>query len=94
MAVQNQNLFDGLFSAGYESIYDFQNSSVDDRKNLGHDFRNSILKKSLSNAILRNVYLNDFIILIQDVLVKYIDSVTYLKIYKNFTVPKNYTKVR
>ena len=91
---ENQNLFDGLFSAGYESLYDYQNQLADDRKNLGHDFRNSVLTKSLSNALLRNAYLSDFIILIQDVLVKYIDAVTHLKIYKNFTVPKNYTKVR
>lgn len=94
MAQEQINLFDGLFSAGYESIYDFRNQSVDSRKNLGHDFRNSVLTKSISNALLRNQYLSDFIILLQDVLVMYIDSVTHLKVYKNFTVSKNYKKIR
>jgi len=94
MAQQEQNLYDGLFAAGYESIYDFQNSHADNRKNLGHNFRSTVLLNSVSNALLRNAYLNDFLILIQDIVVKQIDSVTYLKIYKNFTVDKNYTKIR
>lgn len=94
MAKEQINLFDGLFSSGYESIYDFQVSAFDDRKNLGHDFRTSILTKSLSNALLRNVYVGDFVILIQDVIVKYVDAVTHLNIYKNYTVSKNYTKIR
>ena len=94
MAKEQMNLFDGLFSAGYESIYEFQVHSHDNRKNLGHDFRTSILSKSISNALLRNEYLGDFITLIQEVVVKYVDAVTHLKIYKNFTVSKNYTKIR
>ena len=94
MAKEQINLFDGLFSSGYESIYDFQVSTFDDRKNLGHDFRTSILSKSLSNALLRNEYVGDFIILLQEVIVKYVDAVTHLNIYKNFTVSKNYTKIR
>lgn len=94
MAKEQINLFDGLFSAGYESIYDFQVSAFDDRKNLGHDFRTSILLESLSNALLRNIYVGDFIILLQEVIVKYVDAVTHLNIYKNYTVSKNYTKIR
>jgi hypothetical protein len=94
MAQEQINLYDGLFSAGYESLYDFRNQSVDKRKNLGHDFRNSVLTKAVSNALLRNQYLSDFIILLQDVVVMYIDSATHLKIYKNFTVSKNYKKIR
>jgi hypothetical protein len=94
MAKEQINLFDGLFSAGYESIYDFQVQTADNRKNLGHDFRTSILSKSLSNALLRNEYIGDFIILLQEVIVKYVDAVTHLNIYKNYTVSKNYTKIR
>lgn len=94
MAKEQINLFDGLFSAGYESIYDFQVNAFDNRKNLGHDFRTSILSKSLSNALLRNEYVGDFIILLQEVIIKYVDAVTHLNVYKNFTVGKNYTKIR
>jgi hypothetical protein len=88
------NLHDGLFGANKKSIYDVQHQIKDDRKNLGRDFAKDIIFRNISASIYRNVYVRDFIVLLQDVLVKYIGAVTYLKIYKSYTVGKTYKKVK
>lgn len=89
-----ENLQDGLFKSNLESIYDAQTQINDDRKNLGRDYSNDLIFRNISPSLLRNVYLKDFIVLLQFIMVKYIDTVTYLKIYKSFTLDKNYKKVR
>ncbi len=88
------NLHEGLFKANRKSIYDVQSQIKDDRKNLGRDFAKDIIFRNISSSISRNTYVKDFIILLQDILVKYINSVTYLKIYKSYTVDKTYKKVK
>lgn len=88
------NLHDGLFNANRKSIYDVQTEIKDNRKNLGRDFAKDIIFRNVSTSISRNTYVRDFIILLQDILVKYIGAATYLKIYKSYTVKKTYKKVR
>lgn len=88
------NLHDGLFNADKESLYDAQYKIKDNRKNTGRDFTKDILFRNISTSLYRNAYMKDFITLLQNILVKYINAVTYLKIYKSFTVDKNYKKVR
>lgn len=90
----NNNLHDGLFNANRRSIYDVQTQIKDDRKNLGRDFAKDIIFRNISSSISRNTYVKDFIVLLQDILVKYIGAVTYLKIYKSYTVHKTYKKVK
>jgi hypothetical protein len=90
----NSNLHDGLFGANKKSIYDVQSQIKDDRKNLGRNFAKDIIFRNTSSSISRNAYVKDFIILLQDILVKYINAVTYLKIYKSYTVGKAYKKVK
>lgn len=88
------NLQDGLFKADKESLYDFQHTIKDNRKNLGRNFTKDLLFINISRSIYRNAYMKDFVLLLQNILVKYVYAVTYLKIYKSFTVDKNYKKVR
>ena len=92
MAVNN--LQDGLFKADKESLYDFQHAVKDNRKNLGRNFAKDLLFMNISRSIYRNAYMKDFVLLLQNILVKYVYAVTYLKIFKSFTVDKNYKKVR
>ncbi len=88
------NLQDGLFKADKESLYDFQHTIKDGRKNLGRNFTKDLLFMNISKSIYRNAYMKDFVLLLQNILVKYVYAVTYLKIFKSFTVNKNYKKVR
>lgn len=89
-----KNLSDGLFTKEIDSIYAATESVKDDRLNTGHDYTKDMLTRSISPVLLNNTYLSDFILLIQDVLVKFVESVTQLKVYKNYTVKKDYKKVR
>lgn len=88
------NLQDGLFQSEHKSLYDFQTEIKDNRKHLGRDFTKDLLFRSISPVLAKNAYLNDFLILLQTILVKYINTVTHLKIYKSYTVDKNYKKVK
>jgi hypothetical protein len=89
-----KNLSDGLFTKEVDSIYSATESVKDNRLNTGHDYSKDMLTRSISAVLLNNTYLNDFILLIQNALVKFVDAVTQLKVYKNYTVKKDYKKVR
>jgi hypothetical protein len=88
------NLHNGLFQSEQKSIYEVQTGIKDNRKHLGRDFTKDLLFRSVSPVLARNIYLKDFLILLQTILVKYINTVTHLKIYKSYTVDKNYKKVK
>jgi hypothetical protein len=67
---------------------------MDSRKNLGNDYANNMLRKSVSSYIVRNNRMNDFVVLIQKVLADLVGSVTYLKGFKSFTTKKDYKNFR
>jgi len=83
-----------LFKVRKKKLYDSKLIILDDRLHGVNDYRENILLNSISKYILRNNTMNDFAILIQNVIADWVDSVTYLKVYKSFTVQKNYKKVR
>jgi hypothetical protein len=89
-----KKLYDGLFTSEVNSIYDAKDVIKDSRLNTGHDYSKDILTRSISPVLLNNKNLKNFIILIQRVLVRFVDAVTQLKVYKNYTVKKDYKKVR
>lgn len=89
-----KKLTDGLFNVQRQSVYDATNSVKDDRKNLGHNYSGDMLLRNVSQMLIKNDYLRDFLLLLQSTLAMYVDSVTYLRIYKSYTVKKNYKNVR
>lgn len=83
-----------LFKSRRKRNYDVRKSIVDDRKHLGNPYRNNLLKNSLSSYIFRNAYMNDFVIMIQQILSDLVDSVGRLKSYKSYTIKKEDSRVR
>jgi hypothetical protein len=67
---------------------------MDSRLHEGNDYRDNMLINSISKYIQRNNTMNDFIVLIQHVVADWVDSVTYLKAYKSYTIRKNDKKVK
>ena len=88
------NPFKDLFKVRRKRNYDVRSSIMDDRKNLGNDYRTNVLKNSISRYIQKSDVMNDFIMLVQHVLADLIDAVSTVKVYKSFTVKKNDKKVR
>jgi hypothetical protein len=91
---QNEDMLDGLFKNTKISIYDATDSAKDDRKNTGYDFSEDLMRKNLSPLLFKNEYLANFINLIQLPIIRFINTVTTLRVYKSYTVKKDYTKVR
>lgn len=88
------DLFSNLFKVRKVKSYDSRISAMDQRLHIGNDYRENMLVNSLSKYIQRNNTMNDFVVLIQHVVADWVDSVTYLKIYKSYTIKKNDKKVK
>lgn len=88
------SLIQNLFKSRQKRNYSIRESVVDDRKNLGNDYANNMLRKSVSSYIVRNNRMNDFVVLIQKVLADLVGAVTYLKGFKSFTTKKDYKNFR
>jgi hypothetical protein len=88
------DLFSNLFKVRKVKSYDSRLSIMDERLYIGNNYRDNILINSLSRYIQRNNVMNDFVVLIQHVVADWVDSVTYLKTYKSFTIRKDDKKVR
>lgn len=88
------DILSNLFKVRKVKSYDTKLSAMDDRKHVGNNYRVNILSNSISKYIQRNDTMNDFIIMIQHVIADWVDSVTYLKSYKSFTLRKGDKKVK
>lgn len=81
----NQN----LFKSRKVNLYSIRKTAVDDRKHLGNDYRENVLKNSISPYIFRSAVMNDFIILLQHTVADLLDAVRFLKGYKSYTTKKD-----
>jgi predicted nucleic-acid-binding protein len=83
-----------LFKVRKKKNYDVRKYILDDRKNVGNVYRENVLLNSLSRYIQRNPSLSDFLIMVQHAVADIIDSVSYLRSYKSFTLKKDDKKVK
>lgn len=81
----NQN----LFKSRKVNLYSIRKTAVDDRKHLGNDYRENVLKNSISPYIFRSAVMNDFVILLQHTVADLLDAVRFLKGYKSYTTKKD-----
>ena len=87
-------LSDRLFKSNKVKIYDVSREILDERLHEPNPYSNNILKNSISPFIFRNSHMFDFITLIQMSITKWVDGVTHLRVFKSFTVRKDYKKVK
>jgi hypothetical protein len=87
-------ILSNLFKVRKVKSYDTRLSAMDQRLHEGNDYRTNILSNSLSRYIQRNDTMFDFITMMQHVVADWVDSVTYLKVYKSYTVRKDDKKVK
>ena len=88
------SLIQNLFKSRQRRESEVRKTVVDARKNLGNDYSQNVLRKSMSAYIFRNDIMNDFVILIQKVVTDLIDSVAYLKGFKSYTTKKEDKRFR
>jgi len=87
-------LFQDLYKYRLKKLYDTKKTRKDNRLNLGHDYKDTLLNDNLSSHIQRNDTMYTFIGFINDYLYNLIKSVKYLKVYKNYTVKKYDERIR
>jgi len=84
------SLYDGLYGYKLKKLYTIAKRSKDKRKNLGYDYSNQVMRKTVSPHLYRNPVMRDFLDFINDYVYNKIQSVRKLKLFKNFTVDKDY----
>ena len=70
--------------------YSVKKSRKDDKKYLGYDYSNTIIKNSVSSHILRNDTVNRFIGFIQDYFMNTIKQIRIMKNWKKKLGQKNF----
>lgn len=87
-------LTDRLFKSKRIGVYEVTKEILDERLHEPNPYSNNVLKNSISPIIYRNAHMHDFITLIQSAFALLIDGATHLRVFKSFTVRKDYKKVR
>lgn len=90
----SEELYKGLWKYKLEKRYDVAKRANDSRLNEGRDYTNDLMSKGLSGHIVRNNNMANFVRFIQDLFVNSVRTVTQLKLYKAFAMPKDYLKVK
>lgn len=83
-----------LFKSRQIPLSVLRRQAMDDRKYEGNKYRNNMLKNSISPYMMRNPVMNDFILLVQQVLADLVDTVNVYKHYKSFTTKKDEHNIR
>jgi len=85
-ATERKKGFKSPFKSTYEYGWEL--------KNLGYDYSDTLLKKTMSNYMFKNerlsTFLNDYL---NPIVVFLINKVKYIRIYYNYAVPKDYEKI-
>jgi hypothetical protein len=88
-----KTIVDSAARNGGISLYNETYSQFDEIKNTGYDYTKTLFKKSSSPYLFRNQRLADFIAYLNDIYVEYIESVKKIRVFYNYTVPKDYRKI-
>lgn len=84
-----ESLYKDLLKYKLRNLYSGAKTRKDSRLNTGYDYTESLMQNNLSNHIIRNQTMFDFISFLNDYLVNVISSVKKLQQWKNFTVKKD-----
>ena len=79
---------------GFPSLYQFSTEYWWHLKNEGFDYGDKLFERTMSGNMFRNPNLATFLVrYVQPIMVKYINTVKFLRIYYNYAVPKYYQKI-
>jgi hypothetical protein len=76
-----------------ESLYEIRDHKNDVLKNQGYDYTNTLMNRTLSNYLFRNEKVAGYLQKLNAIMVYYLNSVKTIRVFYNFTVPKNYQKI-
>jgi len=78
--------FPSVFKATYRNGWDI--------KNTGYDYSNTLLNKTMSNYMFKNINVKNFLEkYLNPIIVSFINDVKFLRVFYNYAVPKDYDKI-
>jgi len=79
---------------GFPSRYEATYREGWDLKNVGYDYNNILLQRTMSNYMFRNPNLSTFLNnYLNPIMTFFLNRVKYLRIFYNYAVPKDYQKI-
>ena len=75
------------------SLYDITYTAGDENQPESFDYANNLMSKTLSSYMFKNEKVSGFLLTLQKILVHYITAVKLLRVYRNYNVDKEYTKI-
>ena len=79
---------------GFESPYNITFNQVIDIKNTGNNYSENLMTNSFSQYMYRNIRLRTFIEShLKPIFINYINAVRKLRIFYNYTVPKDWKHI-
>jgi hypothetical protein len=78
---------------GGVSLYAATDSIKNDLKWQGYDYRNTLISNAVSPYLLRNLKVSSFLKYLNDIAVEYVETVKKIRVFINFTVPKDYRNI-
>ena len=72
------------------SLYRIARTKGEERKNLGFDYRESLLERTTSSHLRRNDNIRTFLTFVNDYFVNLIRAVKWIQIHRVYTVDKDY----
>jgi hypothetical protein len=86
----NDSALEGRFSYKKPSLYSLAKTQGEMRLNIDFDYRNDVIKRSVSNHLLRVPIVYWFTVYMNDYFVNLIDTTKKVRIFRVFSVNKDY----
>lgn len=87
------DLYKNLYKYKRQSLYNIARTAGEDRKNLGFNYSDSIFRRTMSNHMFRNNTVVDFLGFANDFWVQMVDSIKQYRIFKVYSVDKDYKHI-
>jgi hypothetical protein len=88
--MNNDILFKDLKKYKKQSLYKIARLKGEQRKNLGYNYTETLMDKTLSGHTTRNSTIDGFLTFITDYFVNLIKAVKWVQIHRVYTVDKDY----
>lgn len=79
-----------IFTYRKNSLYKIARKAGEKRLNVGFNYRDEVMKRTVSPHMLRNPLMANFLTFINDYVVNLINGARRIKISRNYTVDKDY----
>jgi len=86
----NDTAIDGRFGYKKPSLYNLARTAGEDRINIAFDYRKEIITRNISKHLLRVPIIYYYMIYLNDYFVNLVDTTKQIRIFRVFSVDKNY----